>query len=196
MDNAPKQCSRCKEWLHESQFHRNRAKADGFGDWCKPCMRNYMRAKYRGQKPPPPVIEKLMRQFGTAAGARSDVAGHADQGLAKTPTESDVVQSHSKGNNPLRILRHCRELDIPHRASAASLARVKLKRCPGWDKRKIRPGHRLPATREYFHASSSSKDGLQVYCIKCTRAYAIHARKTWNAEREARKAANEAKVAI
>lgn len=35
---AGKRCPRCGETKPTSEFHRNRSKADGLHDWCKPCQ--------------------------------------------------------------------------------------------------------------------------------------------------------------
>jgi hypothetical protein len=42
-----KQCSKCKKWKEESEFHKARASKDGLGNRCKDCDRAYNRERYK-----------------------------------------------------------------------------------------------------------------------------------------------------
>jgi hypothetical protein len=71
------------------------------------------------------------------------------------------------------------------------LARIKLKRCPGYHVGTYASApHQLPATTEYFHVSRYQKDGLNGMCKACNSAYGKYSRKVWNEERAQRKANN------
>lgn len=52
--SASKSCCRCGELKLLTEFYRNSSRKDGYGDYCKPCWRDYMapRDKERHRKNP------------------------------------------------------------------------------------------------------------------------------------------------
>lgn len=46
-----KKCSRCKELLPASEFHKNRSVSDGLHAYCRPCRNTYKKAQYLKKNP-------------------------------------------------------------------------------------------------------------------------------------------------
>ncbi len=42
-----KQCSKCKKWKDESEFSVHKSHKDGLRYWCKNCVHDYARKRYR-----------------------------------------------------------------------------------------------------------------------------------------------------
>lgn len=51
---AHRWCKRGSHWVHQDDMAKNRSRADGYGDWCKPCWREYW-AKHVQPKQKPRV---------------------------------------------------------------------------------------------------------------------------------------------
>ena len=42
-----KRCTKCKKWKDEIKFGKRSTYRDGLNSWCKNCMREYMRERYK-----------------------------------------------------------------------------------------------------------------------------------------------------
>ncbi|MHC4365000.1 MAG: hypothetical protein ACYSTJ_06000 [Planctomycetota bacterium] len=45
-----KQCGKCKKWKNESKFGKSASLKDGLTRWCKSCISDFHRRKYRKKK--------------------------------------------------------------------------------------------------------------------------------------------------
>ena len=53
-----KQCTKCKKLKSKSEFGKNRSRKDGLCLWCKKCVREYSRRRYRRIRGP---VKKYLR---------------------------------------------------------------------------------------------------------------------------------------
>ncbi len=166
-----KQCTKCKKWKDESEFHEERKSEDGLQRWCKECRRQYDRKYYGRHKKTTRRNYSYEESHRTVRGVKQKHCSKckrwkAESKFAKHSTYGDGLRYWCKDcereykrryyKKNRKAVKKCLRYEERHRI----VNRVKQKRCSRCKKWK---------TEREFYKNRARKDGLQFLCKKCSK---------------------------
>ena len=170
-----KRCSKCKELKDKSEFRKNRSCKDGLSVWCKKCLRNYARKHYLENSKP---LKRYLRYEET----HRTIDGMKQKRCTKCKKWKDESKFHKRPGTKSGMYSFCKDcnracLRERYKKEGKGLktnyryeechrvvdgVKQKLcRRCKSWK------------TKSDFYKNRSKKEGLEMWCKECKRAYRL-----------------------
>ncbi len=174
-----KQCTKCKKWKEESEFHKDCKSKDGLAYWCKKCYREYNHRRYMRIRGPVKKHFRYEESHRTIDGVKQKRCTKCKKWKDESKFGKDRYGKDGLGHDCKDCVRAYKRERYKEEGKGLKTY-YRYEEChrvvDGVKQKRCRRCKRWKAESD-FYKLRSNKEGLSFWCKECANKAASKARK-------------------